>query len=270
MKTDSYDLYENTPLDLVVTRKEYADGELFPKHSHRRGQFAYAASGVITVATDMGNWAVPPLRAIWVPAGIPHAMHMRGPVTMLNAYIRPQAAQRLDFPINCQVFGISPLVRQLLENAVYVTARFPARERDGYLIGLLLHEIARMPPLLLNAPMPDEPRLARACNEFLNAPSLEMGIDDMAERSVMSRRTFTRQFRLHTGISFIEWRQQACLLAAVVRLGNGESITRVAMELGYSSPSAFSTVFKNVLGENPSRYFLESSVSGMEKQHKEG
>ncbi|VEA65888.1 HTH-type transcriptional repressor of iron proteins A [Serratia plymuthica] len=267
MQTDPYDLYENTPLDLVVTRKDYADGKLFPKHSHQRGQFAYAACGVITVETDLGNWAVPPLRAIWVPAGVPHAMHMRGPVTMLNTYIRPQAAQRLDFPIHCQVFGVSPLVRQLLENAVDVPARFPAKGRDGYLMGLLLHEIAKMPPLSLNAPMPDEPRLARACNEFLNAPSLEMGIDDMADRSGMSRRTFTRQFRLHTGISFIEWRQQACLLAAVVRLGNGESITRVAMELGYSSPSAFSTVFKNVLGENPSRYFLKPSISGMEKQH---
>lgn len=255
MQTDPYDLYEKTPLELVVTRKDYADGELFPKHTHQRGQFAYAACGVITVETDLGNWAVPPLRAIWVPSGVPHAMHMRGPVTMLNTYICPQAAERLDFPIHCQVFGVSPLVRQLLENAVDISACFPASGRDGHLLGLLLHEIARMHPLSLNAPMPDEPRLALACSEFLIAPSLEVGIDDMAERSGMSRRTFTRQFRLHTGISFIEWRQQACMLAAVVRLGKGESITRVAIELGYSSPGAFSTVFKSILGENPSRYF---------------
>ncbi|MCG8286419.1 AraC family transcriptional regulator [Acinetobacter seifertii] len=111
-----------------------------------------------------------------------------------------------------------------------------------------------MPPLSLNAPIPNEPRLARACHEFLNAPSLDIGIDDMAERCGMSRRTFTRQFRLHTGISFTEWRQQACLLAAIVRLGNGESITRVAMEIGYSSPSAFSMTFKSVLGESPSQF----------------
>ncbi|MFU2318827.1 AraC family transcriptional regulator [Rahnella sp. PCH160] len=263
MQKEPYDLYENEALDLVVTRRDYADGELFPRHSHLRGQFAYAACGVITVETDLGNWAVPPLRAIWVPAGVPHAMHMRGPVTMLNTYIRPQASQLLGFPVDCQVFGVSRLVRELLENAVNVPACFPAKERDSYLLGLLLHEIAKLPPLSLNAPMPDEPRLARACNAFLNAPSLEMGIDGMAELSSMSRRTFTRQFRLHTGISFIEWRQQACLLAAVVQLGNGESITRVAMALGFSSPSAFSTVFKSVLGENPSRYFLQPSLSGM-------
>jgi len=182
-------------------------------------------------------------------------MQMSGPVTMLNTYIRPDAAQRVGLPRHCQVFGVSPLVRQLLEKAVEVPARYARKGRDACLMGLLLHEIADMPALSLNAPMPDEPRLAQACSRFLASPSLEIGIDDMAERAGMSRRTFTRQFRLHTGISFIEWRQQACLLAAVVRMGNGESVTRVAMELGYSSPSAFSTVFKGALGETPGRYF---------------
>ena len=100
-------LYEDTACDVVVTRRAFADGELFPMHSHRRGQFAYAACGVITVATASGTWAVPPLRAIWVPAELAHAMHMRGPVTMLNAYICPQSAQRVGLPEHCQVFAVS-------------------------------------------------------------------------------------------------------------------------------------------------------------------
>ncbi|HDS1817872.1 TPA: helix-turn-helix transcriptional regulator [Pseudomonas putida] len=248
-------LYDDTRYDVVVTRKAFADGELFPMHSHRRGQFAYAACGVITVATESGNWAVPPLRAIWVPAQLAHAMQMRGPVTMLNAYIHPQAAQQVGLPRHCQVFAVSPLVQQLLEKAVEVPAHYPQQGRDACLMGLLLHEIADMPGLSLNAPISTEPRLARACKAFLAAPSLQTGIDGMAQLASMSRRTFTRQFRLHTGISFIEWRQQACLLDAVVRLGKGEPVTRVAMALGYSSPSAFATVFKRVLGEAPSRYF---------------
>jgi len=43
----------------------------------------------------------------------------------------------------------------------------------------------------------------------------------------------------------------------VVRLGNGEPVTRVATDLGYSSPSAFTSVFRKVLGEVPSRYFAQ-------------
>ena len=84
----------------------------------------------------------------------------------------------------------------------------------------------------------------------------------MAFGAGMSRRTFTRQFRQATGVSYLQWRQQACLLAGIVRLGNGEPVTRVALDLGYSSPSAFATVFKRVLGEVPSRYFTRELRGG--------
>lgn len=253
------DPYQNVPRDAVVTVRDYADGQVFAAHSHQRGQFAYASCGVITVFTDRGNWVVPPQRAIWVPARLGHAMHMRGPVTMLNTYIREPAALALGLPKDCKVYGVSALLRQLLDKAIEVPALYAAEGRDGHLMGLLLHEIAAMPALSLNAPLPQEPRLAQACREFLEQPSLEVGIDAMAQRTAMSRRTFTRVFRAQTGISFIEWRQQACLHAAVIRLGNGEPVTQVAIALGYSSSSAFATVFKRVLGEVPSRYMAESA-----------
>lgn len=246
--------YENTPRDAVVMANDYRDGQHFALHTHQRGQFAYAACGVITVFTQQGNWVVPPQRAIWVPAGIAHEMTMAGPVTMLNTYIANPAARQLALPAHCQVFGVSPLLRQLLLQAQDIPALYDEAQRDGLLMRLLLHEIAAMAPLSLNAPLPNEPRLALACRTLLAHPSLEIGIDDMTEQVGMSRRTFTRLFRQQTGISFVEWRQQACLLAAVVRLGNGEPVTRVATDLGYSSPSAFTSVFRKVLGEVPSRY----------------
>ncbi|GAB7529276.1 helix-turn-helix transcriptional regulator [Pseudomonas sp. 3A(2025)] len=245
---------QTPPPDAVVTACDYADGELFASHSHQRGQFAYAARGVITLLTDDGNWVVPPQRGVWVPARLAHAMHMRGPVTMLNTYVSEHAAQRLKLPAHCQVLEVSALLRQLLMKAMQVPVGAASDGHGGHLLGLLLHEIAAMPALLLNAPVPHEPRLAQACREFLQNPSLEVSIDDMAQRTAMSRRTFTRLFRMHTGISYIEWRQQACLLAAVVRMGHGEPVTQVALALGYSSSSAFTAVFKRVLGEVPSRY----------------
>ncbi|MEK2611594.1 helix-turn-helix domain-containing protein [Pseudomonas shirazensis] len=39
------------------------------------------------------------------------------------------------------------------------------------------------------------------------------------------------------------------------------AVTQVAIALGYSSSSAFATVFKRVLGEVPSRYMAESAGS---------
>lgn len=259
MREIDIDPYEHTPRDAVVTANDYGDGQHFALHTHQRGQFAYAACGVITVFTRQGNWVVPPQRAIWVPAGVPHEMSMNGPVTMLNTYVRQPAATRLGLPEHCQVFGVSTLLRQLLLRARDVPALYAEGSREGYLMNLLLHEIADMPALSLNAPLPSEPRLARACQHLLAQPSLDTGIDDIARQVGMSRRTFTRLFRQHTGISFVAWRQQACLMAAVVRLGNGEAITRVATDLGYSSPSAFTSVFRRVLGAAPSQYFANAA-----------
>lgn len=258
MHTPDIDPYENTPRDAVVTASHYADGQRFALHTHQRGQFAYAACGVITVFTNQGNWVVPPQRAIWVPAGVPHEMSMNGPVTMLNTYVRSPAATRLGLPGHCQVFDVSTLLRQLLLRAQHAPALYVESSREGHLMNLLLHEIADMPPLSLNAPLPSEPRLAQACRQLLAQPALDVGIDAMAAKVGMSRRTFTRLFRQQTGISYVEWRQQACLLMAVVRLGNGEAITRVATDLGYSSPSAFTSVFRRVLGAAPSRYFAKA------------
>ena len=47
------------------------------------------------------------------------------------------------------------------------------------------------------------------------APSITADLDTMAATTGMSRRTFTRQFRAETGISFGAWRQQACLLSLI-------------------------------------------------------
>ena len=47
------------------------------------------------------------------------------------------------------------------------------------------------------------------------------------------------------------WKQQARLLESVRRLAGGTPVTRVALDLGYESPSAFSTMFRRSLGIAP-------------------
>ena len=246
------DFYTEVPRPLIATARDYAPGEIFPSHSHARGQFAYAARGVISVHTPQGNWLVPPQRACWVPAGLVHGMRMHGAVSMHNVFIDAIAAAGL--PSHCQVLEASPLLRQLLAEAVTVEALYAEASRAGRLMALLLDEIAAMAPLPLSAPLPREPRLARLCMALLQQPSLDRSLDAMAVQAGMSRRTFTRQFRVQTGLAFAQWRQQACLLAAITRLAEGQAVTRVALDLGYASPSAFTAAFRRVLGQAPSDY----------------
>ena len=70
-------------------------------------------------------------------------------------------------------------------------------------------------------------------------------------------RTLARHFRLETGMTFGQWRQQIRILEALKRLGKKESVTTVAIDLGYDSPSAFISMFKKALGKTPGQYFAE-------------
>jgi AraC-like DNA-binding protein len=44
------------------------------------------------------------------------------------------------------------------------------------------------------------------------------------------------------------WRQQARLMEALSRLASGQSITAVALDVGYESPSAFTAMFHRNFG----------------------
>ena len=254
MRNTLLDPYEDIPRDVVVTANDYPANSTFPVHAHRRGQFAFASRGAISVATPDGRWLVPPQRACWLPAGMAHEMTMSGHVTMLNAFLSPREADAGRMPAHCCVYGVSALLKHLLEEAVDLPPLYDEHGRAGKLMAMLTAEIAFMPRLSLHAPLPRDPRLVRACREMFQAPSIAIGLDAMASSAGMSRRTFTRLFRAQTGVSVAAWRQQVCLLAAIERLSRGQAVTRVALDLGYASPSAFATAFRRTMGDTPTRY----------------
>ncbi|WP_248751931.1 helix-turn-helix transcriptional regulator [Pseudomonas sp. MWU15-20650] len=249
--------------EVLVTLHKYPAGTVFPRHAHVRGQFAYASTGALKMFTDLGNWVVPPQRAIWVPGGVPHEMHMRGDVVMLNTYLDDAAARRAGLQKHCQVFEVSSLLRHLLEAALAIGPSPVSQVRQRCVLTLLVDEIGAMPELPLSAPLPAEPRLARACQRFLEAPRQTISLDEMADWSSMSRRTFTRHFHDSTGMTFVAWRQQVCLLEATARLSQGASITQVALALGFSSSSAFTAVFRRNLGDSPARYLARSKAASL-------
>ncbi|MDR0243536.1 MAG: helix-turn-helix transcriptional regulator [Burkholderia sp.] len=254
MRNTLLDPYEHIPRNVVVTANDYAAGTAFPEHAHGRGQFAFASRGTISVSTPHGRWLVPPQRACWVPAGVRHEMTMTGPVTMLNTFVSGDAAQAAGLPGQCGVYGVSPLLRQLIDDAIDLPAMYDVGGRAGKLMDLLVAEIATMPRLSLHAPLPADARLAKVCRHLFASPSIAADLDQVAADAGVSRRTFTRQFRAQTGVSFAAWRQQVCMLAAIARLTDGQPVTRVALDLGYASASAFTSAFRRILGDTPSRY----------------
>jgi AraC-like DNA-binding protein len=245
-------------IDEAIARPVVAVGADYPssfeldQHQHRRGQFLYAARGVVAVSTPDGAWAAPSERGVWIPGGTPHAVRMVGAVATRSVLIEPAALP--DFDDHCRVVAVSGLLRQLLVAAGDLPAEYDEAGRDGLVIALLLAEIRAAPVAPLSAPLPRNRALAARCRAFLERPTPHDTIDAWSSDLGLGRRAFTRAFRRELGMSFAEWRQRACLVIALPRLAAGEPVTSIALDLGYESPAAFATMFKRLSGIPPSRY----------------
>lgn len=244
--------YENVGRPVVGVGHDFSESLETAEHVHRRGQFLYAASGVLAVRTPVGAWVVPPERAVWIPRGIAHSVRIVGAVQARGVLIDTAVCAAL--PGACQVVGVSALLRQLLVAAASVPAEYDETGRDGALMQLLVAEIGAAPPIPLAVPFPRHAALAALCQAFLERPRAAAPIADWAAALAMSRRSFTRLFRGETGMSMAAWRQQACVAVALPRLAAGEAVTTLALDLGYDTPANFSTMFKRVLGVPPSHF----------------
>jgi AraC-like DNA-binding protein len=243
---------------VVARSADYPDGHSVRPHRHRRHQLLYGSTGVVLVSAAHGEWVMPPQRGMWIPAGVTHSVRMLGAVRTNSLYFEPGAIDGM--PEHCQVVGVSPFMRSLLEEAVRLPREYDVHGREGALMLLIQHEIRQLPHLPLSLPFPTREDLARRCHAFLRRPDVHATIDAWSEALGLNRRTFTRLFRRETGMTFMTWRQQACLVMALPRLAAGETVTSVAMALGYDNPEAFTSRFQRALGAAPRAYFRGSEI----------
>lgn len=238
---------------ITVRATDYPAGWNIEPHLHAKHQLIYALRGVMVVHTEAGRWVVPPTRAIWMVAGTTHEIRCIGEVHMRSLLVVPHAAPNLL--AQTQAVGISPLLRELIRAAMSVAHPYSPGTRDGRVMRLILDELRALPVLPLHLQMPTDPRLQRICESLQTRPDDPSTMTDWALRLAVDAKTIQRLFVKQTGMTFGQWRQQARLLRALELLAIGEKVIDVALELGYDSPSAFSTMFKRQFDQTPSQFF---------------
>lgn len=231
---------------------EYKHGHHITRHAHRSHQLVYASAGAMTVRTDAGVFVVPPSRAVWVPAGVQHAIDISGPVSMRTLYVSPELWPRAPKP--CRVLEVSPLLRALIVDVVARAGLDRKRARDARLIGVLLDLVREGSALALHIPTPKDPRAIRVAQRVQAEPGAQHPLSALSQGSGASPRTIERLFRAEVGISFGQWRRQVRLLHGLQRLAAGDKVTAAAFDAGYASVSAFISAFRQHFGETPGSY----------------
>jgi transcriptional regulator GlxA family with amidase domain len=83
----------------------------------------------------------------------------------------------------------------------------------------------------------------------------ELTLDDLAARATMSTRTLNRRFREQTGTTPLRWLRRSRIRRAQYLLETTDhSVERIALQVGFGSPTSFRDRFKRLLGTNPNAY----------------
>ncbi len=227
---------------------------IIPPHSDDWDQLIYASRGVMSVHTDIGSWVVPCHRAVWVPTRMHYSVEMSGTVSMRTLYIWSGLAKTLPRSACCTV-NVSPLLRELILHATRLAPLYRTKPVHRNLIRVILDQLEELPAIPLQLPAPTDARAARVAGALRENPADDRPLEEIAKEAGASARTVERLFRAETNMSFGKWRQRLRVLHSLRLLAEGESVTGVAMEMGYQSPSAFISMFKGELGMTPGTYF---------------
>lgn len=244
---------EDIPRELTFRHGVRPKGMKTDPHSHDWGQIIYASNGVMQVMAEGSIWVIPPQRAVWIPPGTVHAIKVIHTVTLRFVYFAPHVIEGL--PACCQVMAITPLMRELIAQAVTFPPLYDSHGMEGRVCRLILDCLKIAPVTPLHLPVPDHGPVQEIADFLKEHPSDKSTLSEWADRLGTTSRTLARNFKKQTDMTFGQWRQQARLLEALSRLANNQPISHIAQDLGYSTQSAFSAMFKKTLGVTPGRYF---------------
>lgn len=219
-------------------------------HAHDLGQFTCVLSGVVSQETEDGLWVVPRRRLVWIPPRTAHAARSKGPVEGWLVRVPDRYARQL--PDRVCVLRTSALLLAALERLTELP------DADGPAARLLsqvvLLELGEAEAEALEIPLPRSPRLRAIAEGLLDEPADGRGLAERARGAAMSTRSFTRHFERETGTSFADWHRRVIARRAIDLLSAGESVSAVALALGYESVSAFIAMFKRLYGQPPAKF----------------
>jgi AraC-like DNA-binding protein len=244
---DCYDPKPGTSISTLAY--EYPPAFLVPEHAHGADQVIYATRGVMEVSVGQSFWLIPPQFAIWIPARTMHRIRMPAAVSMRTLYLRRGLAPQL--PVTCTVLHVTPLLRELIVEAVAIGLLRTRNRLHRALRDLILFHLERASSIPTFLTLPKDPRALTVAQALIANQAENPSLAALCSSAGASVRTIERVFRSEVGIDFATWRRQARLMKAVELLAGGSSVKQVAFAIGYRQPSAFVEMFRRTFAATP-------------------
>ncbi|WP_211252175.1 AraC family transcriptional regulator [Marinobacterium jannaschii] len=243
---------DQLPAPLFYRAETMLADSCYPEHSHRWGEFVYSFCGVMEVKLANNHFIAPPPYGVWLPPGTLHVGQNRDATSYCSVYISAEYLQTL--PQNPCILAVNPLMRSILE---YLRDQFqglPLQAEDQRLLLALRDQLARAECAGSYLPDTEDPLLAPVLRQLRDNPGDNRSLAAFASAVNTAERTLIRRCKQELGMTFTEWRQRLRIMAALSLLSEGQTVENIALDLGYSSASAFIVMFRKLMGMTPDEF----------------
>ena len=246
------DLLLPAPAPLYLRYDHFEAHTEYALHCHPWGQLNRISLGLMELEVAGQRLMAPADYVVWIPAGMPHAAFVRQAMQYTSVYVGAEQAQGLpDTPC---LIAQSPLVRALLDDFCLRQVSAMANAGDRCQADLLLQRLAQSGHQASYLPDSPDRQLQPILQTIHGNPADPRTLTQWAQQVHSTERTLARRFQAELGMSFVQWRNRARFLQALVWLKDGWPVQDIATHLNYGSPSAFIAMFHKQVGVSPERY----------------
>lgn len=210
--------------------------------------------GAYVLEHDRGREVVDPARVVFYRRGVPYRVQpvrqgrREGLYLRLHPSLWPELHQAVGGPVDVRQHGVSA-------EAVVALHRLAGTAQDGDDDAFFERVVAAAEAVLAGPAERTSPGHAGAVRwvraQLAADPGAPHRLVDLADAVGLSRFQLARAFRRSGGRSVSATRDAIRMGIAYDRVGRGQSLTDLALELGYSSHAHFTERFRRTFGVPP-------------------
>lgn len=246
--------FSQLPQPIYHLLRSMLEETIYPPHHHPWGEFVYSFSGVVELTADNTDFRVPPNFGLWLPLNTEHNGGNHLASDHCSLYIDSDLAATRGMPTTSCALMVNPMLRAMLNHLRLHPPKTPYSAEENRLLDVVLDQLVVTPSAGSYLPDSDNPMLIKVLTYLKENPGSQHSIKHLAERCNCSERTLARKAQRDLGMPLSEWRQRLKIVRAIPMLQEGATVENVALDLGYSTASAFIAMFKRLLGTTPDEY----------------
>lgn len=240
------------PSPVYLRHDEFGADTHSTSHQHAWGQLNFVARGVMELDIAGQRFLSPPQYAVWIPPHMQHSAYNRQAIVYRSVYLSLEHSANL--PAEPCTLVISDILKAILNDFAERDVKIPECEADIRLAQVLVDQLRLARVQTRYLPYAQSPGLLSVLQALQADPGDNRPLVEWASQVYVSERTLARQCLRELGMSFGDWRQRLRFLAAIEALESHRSVQEIAFDMGYSSASAFISMFQRLAGCTPEQY----------------